>query len=156
MSSDCATVCEVDTRVAPAGSAASPASAAAMSSLRSTTPAQGSRASGWERAPQRPREPCPGVRHKTGRTADMQGLSKRAVPLRGTAWCQTQVAVCERGSSVPDADVAVQRVPLDRGLAEALDQVHELVGARPVRGPGGADDVLLDHHRAEVVGAELE
>src|SRR5438552_15109571 len=59
-------------------------------------------------------------------------------------------------ASVPDLDLAVERVPLDGGLAHRLDQAHELVGRGPVRRTGGGDDVLLDHHRTEVVGAEVE
>src|SRR5258706_1632117 len=45
MSSDCATICDEISRLAPAGNAAAPASATRMNSLRSTTPRQISRAS---------------------------------------------------------------------------------------------------------------
>src|ERR671924_969863 len=58
--------------------------------------------------------------------------------------------------SVPDFDLAVERVPLDRRLAERLDQMDELLGRGAVRGTGGRDDVLLDHHRAHVVRPESQ
>src|SRR2546423_13815643 len=58
--------------------------------------------------------------------------------------------------SVPDLDVAVERVALYRRLADRADQVDELLRRRAVRRPRGRDDVLLDHHRAQVVGAEAE
>src|SRR5262245_35810958 len=46
MRTDCATICSPTLRVAPAGTAAIPASATAMTTRRSTTPAKGSRRSG--------------------------------------------------------------------------------------------------------------
>src|SRR6266545_5093859 len=57
---------------------------------------------------------------------------------------------------VPDSDVSVERVALHRGLTERLDRAHEVVRGRAVRRPRRRDDVLLDHHRAEIVGAEAE
>src|SRR5688572_5906191 len=57
---------------------------------------------------------------------------------------------------VPDLDFAVERVALDGDLPGGADRPHEVVRARPVRRPGGRDDVLLDHHGAHVVGAEPE
>src|SRR5436190_11736328 len=57
---------------------------------------------------------------------------------------------------VPDAHVAVERVALHRGLPERLDRAHEVVCRGAVRRAGRRDDVLLDHHRAHVVGAEAE
>src|SRR5215203_6532368 len=58
--------------------------------------------------------------------------------------------------SVPDANVAVQRVALHGRLAQGLDRVDEVVRRGTMRRARGRDDVLLDHHRTEVVGAELE
>src|SRR5438034_716039 len=57
---------------------------------------------------------------------------------------------------VPDANVPVQRVALHRGLAERLDGADEVVRRGAMRRPGRRDDVLLDHHGAEVVGSEAE
>src|SRR5439155_971331 len=56
--------------------------------------------------------------------------------------------------SVPDLDVAVERVALHGCLPEGLDQMNELLGRRSMRRAGRRDDVLLDHHRAHVVGTE--
>src|SRR5712691_5253353 len=58
--------------------------------------------------------------------------------------------------SVPDFDVAVERVALNRRLAEGLDQMDELLGRSAMRRSCGRDDVLLDHHGAHVVRAEPE
>src|SRR5215210_644166 len=58
--------------------------------------------------------------------------------------------------SVPDLDVAVQRVALHGRLAERPDQVDELLRRRAVGRAGGRDDVLLDHHGPHVVRAEAE
>src|SRR4051794_6676555 len=58
--------------------------------------------------------------------------------------------------ALPALDHAVERVALHRRLAERADDANELVRRRAVRGAGGRDDVLLDHHRAEVVRAERE
>src|SRR3984893_1398645 len=58
--------------------------------------------------------------------------------------------------SIPDLDLAVERVALDGCLAEGLDQMDELLGRGAMSRPCGRDDVLLDHHRAHVVGTEPE
>ena len=70
------------------------------------------------------------------------------------------VALCTSAATrerlVPDADVAVQRVALHRRScpSDRIRWTNSSVVARYVV-PAARDDVLLDHHRAEVVGAEL-
>src|SRR5579875_3369802 len=75
-----------------------------------------------------------------GSTASSAIQTKRAT----TPWC-ARVAVTARAYLVVDAD-----------RAERPDRPDEVVGGRAMGRPGGGDDVLLDHDRAEVVRSELE
>ena len=58
-------------------------------------------------------------------------------------------------ASVVRAHAAVQRVALHGPLARRADEAAEVVDRGAVRRAGGGDDVLLDHDRAQVVGAEV-
>src|SRR6185312_9141553 len=57
---------------------------------------------------------------------------------------------------VPDFYFSIKSVALNWGLAECLDEMHELFRRGAVRRTCRGDDVLLDHHGAHVVGAEAE
>src|SRR5215211_6272463 len=87
----------------------------------------------------------------SGRTARAPGSPRRSW---GRRWPRAKPRRAR--ALVPDPDVAVQRVPLHGGLAERLDEVDELVRRGSVGRARGRHDVLLDHHRPEVVGAEPE
>src|SRR4051812_32433136 len=99
---------------------------------------------------------APHGREHPPRTPRARGLSPRAFPAerRTKSWGLTPQGLTP--ALVPDPHFAVERVALYGGLAEGFDQVDELLGRRPVCRAGGGDDVLLDHHRAHVVGAEAE
>ena len=61
----------------------------------------------------------------------------------------------ERGIRVHD-EVAVQRVALSRDAPGSADQLDELCEIAAMPRPGRRHDVLLEHHRTEVVGAEVQ
>src|SRR6476469_3586733 len=52
--------------------------------------------------------------------------------------------------------MSVQSVALRRDAAGPANQFDELGAIAPVPGAGAGHDVLLEHHRAEVVRAEVE
>src|SRR6185295_5596039 len=97
------------------------------------------------RPPRRPRE---GQLSSTPLPAEKQSPT----PITRPAYL---VLTLESGL-VPDANVAIEGVALYRRLAEGLDRADEVVGGRAVRRASRGDHVLLDHHRAHVVGSKPE
>src|SRR5665647_2328543 len=73
----------------------------------------------------------------------------------GTEPRRQRFADLQTGSSVAP-DLAVERVALHRRAPGGADQPHHLVDVALVAHAGRGDDVLLDHRRAHVVGAESE
>src|SRR4051812_13225703 len=54
------------------------------------------------------------------------------------------------------AQVVVERVPLRWNATGAADEMDQLEQVGAVLRPSGGDDVLLEHHRTEVIGTEVQ